>query len=178
MVALIGPFGAFHLTQKRVHFVQRQTAIGTNRAVARHGGQKFVALFGQSRRAACQSQVAQDGARERFYVTPGEQGRNGTYCECSRSRRAEREPQILQGRSVFFDQGDIALVYVKHHRYQQLLPGNLVLGKGTFQPLVDDAFVRCMHVDQYQPVAVLSQYVDAVQLPQCHAQRQVLAFGR
>src|ERR1039458_913240 len=42
VVALACPRGAFHLTQKGVHLVRRQSPAGTNRMMAGHGGEHVI----------------------------------------------------------------------------------------------------------------------------------------
>ena len=45
----------------------------------------------------------------------------------------------------------------------------------ALQPLVDDALVRRVHVDEHEPGAILREHVDAVQLREREAQRVVIA---
>ncbi len=68
MVALVGALGGFHLPQQAVHLFDRELAVGAHRAVAGHGRQQFVALFGQEARHAHAGQVAQHGAGQRLDV--------------------------------------------------------------------------------------------------------------
>ena len=42
MIALAGTRRALHLAQQRIHLIDREAAIRTHRAVARHGGQQIV----------------------------------------------------------------------------------------------------------------------------------------
>ena len=58
----------------------------------------------------------------------------------------------------------------KHRRNQQALHRRSTVEYGL-ELLVKDAFMRSMHVDQYQASGILGQDVDAVQLSQRVAQR-------
>src|SRR5690606_1961860 len=47
MVALVGAFSGFHLSQQGVHFLQRQLAVGSNRSVTSHVRDQLVAVLRQ-----------------------------------------------------------------------------------------------------------------------------------
>jgi hypothetical protein len=43
MVALVRTLCRLHFTQQRIHLIERQQAVRTDRMVAGHGGQQFIA---------------------------------------------------------------------------------------------------------------------------------------
>jgi hypothetical protein len=57
MVTLTAPLGFLHQSQKMIHFLKTEAAIGTDRAMARHGSQQLVTLFFKTVRLAELNQV-------------------------------------------------------------------------------------------------------------------------
>ena len=96
MVALVSPFGLLHLSQERVHFLDRQLPVGAHRAMACHGGEQGVALLCQQ--AACPDlgEVVQYAARQRFEVAARERGRHGAQRQRARPRRCDLETEQLE----------------------------------------------------------------------------------
>jgi hypothetical protein len=65
---------------------------------------------------------------------------------------------------VLFGGGDVDRFGAEHRWNQQRLGGHLLLVERPLELLVEDAFVRGMHVHDDQALAVLRQDIDAVQL--------------
>jgi hypothetical protein len=78
---------------------------------------------------------------------------------------------------VFFGSGDVDRFGVEHRWNQECLGCQLPFVERPLELLVEDAFVRRMHVDDDQPLGVLRQDVDAVQLGKGVAERRYLAVG-
>ena len=69
------------------------------------------------------------------------------------------------------------LTDVKGEWYQQALAHNTVTGLGVFHLLVNDALMGRMGIHHNQPVTILRQDINAVQLSDGVAQRMCAGFG-
>ena len=103
-----------------------------------------------------------------------QQRRHGTDSQRGRRQHGDVEAERGQNGAVFFGGADFHGVGKKGDGDQQRLHLHGVGIERIFQLLVENAFVRSVHVDQHQAPAVLCQHIDAVQLGQREAKREVV----
>ena len=156
MIALIGAIGTFHLTQKRIHFLQCQFAMGTHRTVTSHGGKALVSkLFGQSR-------ITEAG---KIFQQMRHQICRIKLAARENCRQRPQRQRVFTGRRHFQSQGSKLLLvllkkrhgfiaYLKDRRHQQLR--DVRADRSCFELFVCHAFVRGVHVDDHKPFAVFS----------------------
>ena len=78
---------------------------------------------------------------------------------------------------VDVNRGDIKRVTVENRRDKQRLSGDLMAIESRFEFLVKNALVCRVHIDEDQPMSVLRQDVNTVQLGQCIAKRRSVVSG-
>jgi hypothetical protein len=78
---------------------------------------------------------------------------------------------------MFLGHGDIQRPGMKRHRNQQRLHGDGTIIESRLQLFISDPLMGSVHVDNYQPLGVLSQNVDAMQLPQREAEGGNFRYG-
>ena len=170
MIALIGAFGRFHFAQQRVHFINRQSTIGTHGAVACECREQFVPMLGEHARAAIFAHVTQ--ARRASVRAPSalrEQGGTPRSATCVGEASETSSPSCSSSSPCSVAVAMSTAVAREHLRDQQTLLRNLPLIKLALQFFVHDALVRCVHVDDDQATLVLRQNIDARQLRHCES---------
>ena len=184
MVALVRALGGFHLAQKRVHLFHGQTAVGAHRAVAGHGGEQLVLRAFDHVAGIVLGQLGQHAAGQlagvAFGVVARECGGHGAHGQGFGRKRADLQAQLRQRFGVGFCCGHFERRGREGGWNQQRLAGDAFVGRGVhlrFQALVDDAFVRRVHVHDDQALRVFSQDVDALQLREGLAKWPGLAVG-
>ena len=91
------------------------------------------------------------------------------------SERIQIEPGALPFGPAVDNGVHLVSLELDHNRLEKMLRcGVAVSGVLRFEPFVQDALVRGVHVDEYQAVAVLREDVDSVQLRQGGAERLML----
>ena len=78
MVALVGSFGGFHLTQQGIHFINGQLAVGAHRAMAGHGRQQFVLRALDHRASIMLGKLFEHAAGQVHRITLRQEGPNLT----------------------------------------------------------------------------------------------------
>src|SRR5204862_125394 len=116
--------------------------------------------------------VPQYRARKLRRIGLGQHGRDRTYREREGRDRRHVETELVEGSAVLLDGGHIAPVGVERGGDKQLLGVHRAGVERSLESFVKDALVRGMHVDQYQALLVLREYVYAVQLREREAERR------
>ena len=149
--------------------------------MAGHGGQDLVAGALQHllrAQVAQLGQLRQHRAGQRHRVAAGQGGRARPHRQHPRRQRAHVQPQRQQRLALALGHRDLGGRGRKARRDQQRLRFD---GRGAdagLQPLIDDAFVRRMHVDDHQAVPILGQHIDAADLRDGAAQRPFVGRGQ
>jgi len=93
--------------------------------------------------------------------------------------RIDDDTERRQSRGRLLGDVGFALRDVERHRHEEPLAVNdgFLAARG-FESFVGDAFVRGVHVDDHEPVRILCQDVDTVQLPNGKAEGRNRAFVR
>ena len=168
------------MPQQGVHFVERELAVGTHRAVAGHAGQDVVLGALQDGLRLVLGQLSQDAASQLDRAGRGMRQRQGQGAQHQgfAAEGGDIQPQLAQHFGVALGRGDFLRRSRKANRQQQRLAGHqprllrLTGGKVVFQLFINHAFVRGMHIDHDQALSVFGQDVNAMQLRKRAAQRQ------
>ena len=104
----------------------------------------------------------------------GERRRNAAHRERRGAERGDREAQAVERLGVLVGRGHFERRRRERRRHQQRLHRHALVQR-RLQPLVDDALVRRVHVDEHEARAVLREHVDAVQLREREAERMRVA---
>ena len=121
--------------------------------------------------------LAQHRARERGGIGVGERRRHAAHRERRRDRAPRSEAEVASVSRVLLGGRDFERLGRERRRHQQRLHRHARVER-RLQPLVHDALVRRVHVDDHQAVAVLREDVDAVQLREREAERMRIVVGR
>src|SRR6266513_3322685 len=172
MVALAGALGFLHLAQQGVHLQNGQGPMGAHRTVAGHRSEQLVPALGEHAARPVFADVPQYRARKLRRIGLGQHGRDRTYREREGRDRRHVETELVEGSAVLLDGGDVDPVGVERGGDKQLLGVHRAGVERSLESFVKDALVRGMHVDQYQALLVLREYVYAVQLREREAERR------
>ena len=177
MIALSGAFGFFHFAQQRIHLVRCQCAVGPYGAMAGHGAEKVVLAFREDATGTEFTDVMQHATRKRRQVAIGEHGGHRAHGQRGWRQRCHVKAQFLQCGQVLLGGGHVQSVCVEGHRDQQSLCLHGARIQCRFQLLIEDAFMRGVHVHQHQSLPVLRQHIDAMQLRDGVAKRMRFDIG-
>ncbi len=175
MVALVGAFGLFHLTQQTVHFIEGQAAVRTHCAVTGHGCQDLVLGPLHHRAGIVLGQLGQHAAGQLHRIALGQACGHGTHSQGLGRQGRNFQAELFQRLGAGLGGGHFGWGGGKGGRDQQGLAGDagaFAIGSVelVFQALVHDALVRGVHVHHHQTLFVFSQDVDTVQLRYSAAQ--------
>ena len=118
-------------------------------------------------------QFSQHATGQFHRVAIGQAGRHCADRQRARRERGDLQAQGLQHVRAALGRGDFLCRRGKAGRDQQRLAGQARAGSVHLglQPLIDDTFMRRVHVHDHQALRVLRQDVDAMQLAQRATQR-------
>ena len=150
-----------------------------NRRTTSQRAQKLVSGAVEMMRVGIELQIAHHSFDDLGDVFPRKQRRYATKGQACWSERIQVEPGALPFGPAFEDGVHLVPLELDHNRLEQMLRcGVTIRGVLRFEPFVQDALVRGVHVDEDQAVAVLREDVDAVQLRQGGAERVMLRRPR
>ena len=174
MVALVRALGGFHVAQQRIHLFDRQLSVGAHGAVAGHGGQDVVTCALHHGAGANLCQVGQYRAGELGHVGVGQSSGLTAHHQGRGRERRHVQAQRQQRLGFGFGRCDLASGGGKTQGQQQGLcwqPPARARVERCLEPLVDDAFMRGVHVHDHQALAVFSKHPSTPQLRQRAAKR-------
>ena len=175
MIALIRAVCLLHFAEQRVHFIKVQNAVGTDCAVARHGGKNFVPMLLKHLRPAKLPEVIQnvaDKLRSLVLNIRGDHSRNGTEREMLGRRRSDIEPEALKLGLMLLVRRHLKRIHGKNKRNQKLLrrdAGGIHL---TLQFFVADPFVGRVHINNHKALAVFGEHINAADLRERAPERE------
>ena len=177
VVALVGAFGCFHLTQEGIHLVQGQFAVRPDGAVAGHGGEDVVLSALDDRAGVMQGEFGEDAAGEFDGVAFGQSRRHGADSEGFGGKGADVQTELQERINAFLRGGDFQRGGGEGGGDQERLTGQggffsriVVFSdvdlrlKLSFKALVHNPFMGGVHVHNDQALCIFRQDVDALQL--------------
>ena len=170
MIALAGALGLLHLPQQGIHLGQGQAAMRVDGRAAGQSGQQLVfrtlqvmgPLISHDRRDHFTQQGADIGLTQ--------QCRHTAHCQTARRQSLQRKAGALPLGAVRQQGLDLFIAQRDDQRFEQRLGIGRATGLLCLELFVEHPLMTGMHVDQHQPVCVLRQDVDAMQLRQRLAQ--------
>ena len=172
MVALVGAGGRFHVAQQGIHLLEAQPLIGAHCGMASHSCQQRITSLGQQPACAVLVQFGEHFACKADRIAFGEHRGHGAHRERVRGDLVDIESEGQQLIAFEFGGIDLGVVSAKVGGDQKRLRGDGLCVEPVFQPLIDDALMRGMHVDHHQTGGVLREHIDAMQLRDGIAQRR------
>ena len=121
MVALTGVGRGFHIPQQRVHFIDRQLAVGAHGGMAGRPSEQPFLAFAHDVRAAEVHHVGNQIADHLFDVRGPEQGRDFTHDDAGRPCALDRYAERAEFLGATFDDVRFGARHVHRHRHQQTL---------------------------------------------------------
>ena len=178
MVADLGARRPLHLAQKRVHLLGPQAPAGADRAVAGHGGEHMIELALESG-GGSPFLEAVDEIREQLAKLPrSERRRRFANGDRAGTERLDDEPELLEELRLLEELGAIGRVEVDDFGRQHDLPFDAARRSFALQPLVDEALMRGMLIDDDETVARLRDDVILMELGARRAERKGFRIGR
>ena len=150
VIARLAALGALHLAQQRVHLLERQAPVRAHGRVAGHRREQLVAQRLDAPRALPVGEIAQarraPAARRRCPRAASGTARTATCCG---PRRTTSSPTAASS-SPSARRDPPRAPNLEAHRHQQRLRLQALRGQRRLEPLVGDALVRRVHVDDDQ----------------------------